>query len=95
MERSLGIVTACGLALAAWSSGASADPWKDESGKGRWKGEHSREYKQKYHSGGCKVERKWGKHSDYKEETKCKGGRSPMAGYGPYGDSYGQPYRPK
>ncbi len=92
MSRSFAIVAACGLALTAWSSGASADRWKDESGKGRWKGEHSREYKQEYRSGGCKIERKWGKHGDYKEEVKCKGGRGPMVGYGPYGGPYGDPY---
>ncbi|MDQ4061881.1 MAG: hypothetical protein M3145_12385 [Pseudomonadota bacterium] len=90
----LAVVIVSGFALTAWGSGASADPWKDESGKSRWKGEYSREYKEEYHSGGCKVERKWGKHGDYKQKVKCKGGRGPMVGYGPYGDPYGRPYRP-
>jgi hypothetical protein len=63
----------------------SADPWKDESGKGRWGGggdrghyrsyNYDREYKQEYYRGGCKIERKWEKDGGYKEETKCKGYR--------------------
>ena len=55
------LVGVLSLLLAATALPAAADPWKDESGKGRWKGEHSCEYKQEYHSGGCKAERKWGK----------------------------------
>lgn len=60
-----------------------ADPWKDESGKGRWGGGYDRghfrsyncdrEYKQEYHQGKCKIERKQERNSQYKEETKCKG----------------------
>lgn len=57
------------LALASVSSAAMADPWKDESGKGR----HGREYKQEYWDGNCKVERKFKKDGGYKEERKCKG----------------------
>ncbi|MCA6112550.1 hypothetical protein J6497_36245 [Bradyrhizobium sp. CNPSo 4026] len=61
----------------------SADPWKDESGKGRWvydRGTHraynyDREYKQEFHRGPCKIERKWERSGEYKEETKCKGYR--------------------
>jgi len=65
---------------------ASADPWKDESGHGRYEGhgddwgprrhhddrryEH-RAYKEEYRRGGCKVERKWDR-GGYKEEVKCK-----------------------
>ena len=49
---------------------ALADPDKDESGHGR-KG--SREYKEEYWDGNCKVERKWEKNGDYKEERKCEG----------------------
>ena len=66
------------------SGPALADPWKDESGKGRWgyydRGGYygrsygeAREYKQEFYRGPCKIERKWGKHGEYKEETKCKG----------------------
>ena len=64
---------------------AFADPWKDESGKGRWSGGGSdrgyyrsynfdREHKQEYRQGNCKIERKWERDGGYKEETKCKGG---------------------
>ena len=74
---------------------ALADPWKDESGKGRWgyDGGHrqykfdrgydrgrraygyDREYKQEFRRGNCKIERKWERGGEYKEEIKCKGGR--------------------
>ncbi|WFU14391.1 hypothetical protein [Bradyrhizobium sp. CB3481] len=67
-------------------SPALADPWKDESGKGRRGygddrryersyGYYDRDYKQEYYRGPCRIERKWGKHGEYKEETKCKGYR--------------------
>ncbi|MFC0250784.1 hypothetical protein [Massilia consociata] len=59
--------------LASASSVALADPWKDESGKGRH-GER-REHKQEFWDGNCKVERKWEKNGGYKEERKCKGPR--------------------
>ncbi|WP_439361700.1 hypothetical protein [Bradyrhizobium sp. DASA03007] len=72
-----------GIVLGLVVTPASADPWKDESGKGRWGYDrgpyraynYDREYKQEYHRGHCKIERKWGKHGEYKEETKCKGYR--------------------
>ncbi|XSC46657.1 hypothetical protein ACF1BQ_013365 [Bradyrhizobium sp. RDT10] len=64
---------------------ALADPWKDESGKGRWgsdrdRGYHrsynyDRDYKQEFYRGPCKIERKWERNGEYKEETKCKGYR--------------------
>jgi len=65
------------------SGPAFADPWKDESGKGRWGHEGrgyraynlDREYKEEYRRGNCKVERKWELDVGYKEETKCKGYR--------------------
>lgn len=72
------------VGVAMLTSPALADPWKDESGKGRWGYERGgyygrdyddREYKQKFYRGRCKVERKWGKRGEYKEETKCKGYR--------------------
>lgn len=47
-----------------------ADPDKDESGKGR---ERRFERKEEYWQGNCKIERKWEKNGDYKEERKCKG----------------------
>ena len=72
-------------AVSLLASPAFADPWKDESGKGRWGdydrrydrsyGYYDRDYKQEYYRGPCKIERKWGKHGEYKEETKCKGYR--------------------
>lgn len=49
---------------------AFADDDKDESGKRR---EHRRERKEEFRQGGCKVERKWEKNGDYKEERKCDG----------------------
>jgi hypothetical protein len=64
-------------------SGGAADPWKDESGKGRWRGEYrddhrrhyAREYKEEFRQGGCKIERKWESGGGYKEEVKCDGKR--------------------
>jgi hypothetical protein len=68
-------------ALMALPSAAAADPWKDESGKGRWRGEYrdnsrghyAREYKEEFRRGDCKIERKWERSGEYKEEIKCKG----------------------
>ncbi|WP_207457923.1 glycine zipper 2TM domain-containing protein [Azospirillum sp. SYSU D00513] len=74
------------------SGTAWADPWKDESGHGRyrhghhhegeWRGDRDggrrgdrAEWKEEYWDGNCKVERKWERDGDYKEERKCKGGR--------------------
>jgi hypothetical protein len=77
-------------ALLALPGAAGADPWKDESGHGRWRGEHrddyrayrgyggrhggdyAREYKHEFRRGHCKIERKWGRGGEYKEEVKCK-----------------------
>jgi hypothetical protein len=65
-------------------SPALADPWKDESGKGRWgygddRGRRAynmdREYKQEFYRGRCKIERKWERDGDYEEKVKCKGYR--------------------
>lgn len=54
-------------------SPAMADPHKDESGHGR-KGRHGgHDYKEEYWDGRCKVERKWKKNGEFKEERKCKG----------------------
>ena len=56
--------------------------WKDESGKGRWRGDYGwgdSERKFKYRTAdGCEVERKW-KKGEYEEKVKCKPGRY---GYG-------------
>lgn len=63
---------------------AMADPWKDESGKDRWRDgdrrayrayDEDREYKQEFRQGNCKIERTWERGGEYKEEVKCKGYR--------------------
>jgi hypothetical protein len=69
-------------ALTMLAGPALADPDKDESGKGRWGyydrgGGHraynlDREYKQEFRRGNCKIERKWERDGEYKEEIKCK-----------------------
>lgn len=59
----LGIMSAMAIAATGWSASAVADPWKDESGKGRWRGGyergddwggreygHGREWRHKRHS---------------------------------------------
>jgi len=51
---------------------ASADPDKDESGKGRHHGK--REFKEEFWDGDCKVKRK-SKDGEYKEERKCRAPR--------------------
>ena len=83
--RVLGLVGCLVLAL---SGNAMADPWKDESGKGKWRGGYGgyeryggyggggpRDRKMKIRtSDGCEVERKW-KKGEYEEKVKCKPGR--------------------
>jgi len=55
---------------------ASADPWKDESGKGRWRGgdygwgEPERKFKFRS-ADGCEVERKW-KKGEYEEKRSAE-----------------------
>jgi hypothetical protein len=92
-------IAAFSLVLAISFGAAKADPWKDESGHGRDHGEYSRhwdrdwrdgrERKVEYDDGRCKVERKLGKHGEYKEERKCRGWGRSVPGYGssypPYG----------
>jgi hypothetical protein len=78
----------CTAALMFAAGTASADSWKDESGKGRWRGDYGwgnserkfdSERKFKYRTAdGCEVERKW-KKGEYEEKVKCKPGRY---GYG-------------
>jgi hypothetical protein len=75
-----GLIAICAATML--SGPALADPWKDESGNGRWGREGrgyraynmDREYKQEYRRGNCKIERKWERNGEYKEERKCKGG---------------------
>ncbi len=54
-----------------------------------------RAFKEEYDDGRCKVERKWERNGEYKEERKCRGrARSPRGaayGYQPY-PSYGYRY---
>lgn len=57
------------------SGGAIADPDKDESGKGH----HGKERKVEFWDGNCKVEQKWEKDGEFKEERKCKGEYRPSA----------------
>lgn len=63
------------MALVA-ASPALGDPWKDESGHGRgWgKGEWWHEHRR----GDCRIERKWSRNGDYREEIRCDG--PPRAG---------------
>jgi hypothetical protein len=100
--RTLAIAALC-IAVAAPISFAKADPWKDESGHGRDRGysrhynrdddgDRGRRYrggerKVEYDDGNCKVERKWGKGGEYKEERKCRGGARHRDFPG-YGSSY-------
>jgi hypothetical protein len=80
MKRAVILALSLGV-FSGWS--ASADPWKDESGKGRWRGAYEQyddyygrgwveERKEKFRTAdGCKVERKW-KKGEYEEKVKCK-----------------------
>jgi hypothetical protein len=67
----------CAAALMLAIGTASADPRKDESGKGRWRGDYGwddSDRKFKFRSAdGCEVERKWKKGDE--EKVKCKPGR--------------------
>ncbi|HYH17723.1 MAG TPA: hypothetical protein VD995_03805 [Azospirillum sp.] len=65
------------IAATVTPGGVHADPWKDGSGHGRH-GHHRHHdggYKEEFWDSACKVERKWEKDGDYKEERKCKGPR--------------------
>jgi hypothetical protein len=69
----------CLAALASIGAAATADPWKDESGHGRWRDDarvyaYNKDYKEEYWEGDCKVERKWSRDGEYKEERKCMRG---------------------
>ena len=76
------VILVISLAVAGWIGGASADPWKDESGNGRSRGGYERyvydggwgelERKEKFRTpDGCEVARKW-KKGEYEEKVKCK-----------------------
>jgi hypothetical protein len=54
--------------------------YRDENGHGNrhGRGHDRREYKEEYVDGNCKVERKYEKNGEYKEERKCSG---PRQGY--------------
>jgi surface antigen len=76
---------------------AAADPWKDESGSGKYereyeyKEEYKRDkhgYKYKWQDGNCKYEYKKGKHG-YKEKRKCKGGAHYTGGPPPWAPAHG------
>ncbi len=73
------------LAIASVPGSAGADPWKDESGQGRWRGAFDRhddrgwdvrrDRKVKIRTAdGCEIERKW-KKGEYEEKVKCKPAR--------------------
>jgi hypothetical protein len=40
--RIVGIMAVLSITLVGWAGIAAADPWKDESGKGRWRGGYER-----------------------------------------------------
>jgi hypothetical protein len=76
-------ILVAGLATTGLSGVAAADPDKDESGKGRWRGGYERfdrygyeeDRKVKFRTpDGCEVERKW-KKGEYEEKIKCKPSR--------------------
>jgi Ni/Co efflux regulator RcnB len=81
-------IYAFGLAAGVFAAPLTslADPHKDESGHGKHRQERHAQ-KQEYWDGNCKVERKWDKNGEYKEERKCKGGgqggHGPAVVYGP------------
>ncbi|WP_422648744.1 hypothetical protein [Cupriavidus sp. H18C1] len=66
--------TLCLAALLALPLAVHADPWKDESGHGKWRGHHhGGDYKEEYWDGNCKVERKFKGNGDYKGRAQVQG----------------------
>ncbi|MCW8127031.1 glycine zipper 2TM domain-containing protein [Microbulbifer halophilus] len=64
-------------AIAIAGSLAAAATAEPPEGRG-WKKHHRHdryERKEEFWDGNCKVERKWSRNGDYKEERKCEGGR--------------------
>lgn len=86
MKKRIAKLALVPLMLALLPAAAFADPWKDESGHGRYyerdygrhDGRDRGEYKEEYWDGACKVERKYKRNGDYKEERKC---RAPQPAY--------------
>ncbi|QSY97778.1 hypothetical protein J2J97_28545 (plasmid) [Rhizobium bangladeshense] len=82
----LTLAAATVVALTVCTGNALADPWKDESGHGRWHGNYDghryerRAHKEEYRRGGCKIEREWDD-DEYKEEIKCNRGARPSYGW--------------
>ncbi len=90
LGRALPVATVA-IALLAATLPATADPWKDESGHGRYGYEH-KDGKTEWYESGCKIEEKYGGGS-YKKEVHCDGPRYAhlRPGGGPY--HYDRPYR--
>ncbi|MPZ38407.1 MAG: hypothetical protein GEU95_10110 [Rhizobiales bacterium] len=85
MKTQLSLAICAAIALATGGA-VSADPWKDESGRGRWRSEYRdynrdayaqqrREYKEEFYHQGCKVKRERKRDGSYKEEVECEGRR--------------------
>ena len=82
----LATIAALTMSLVGGSGTGSADPGKDESGKGRrggyerygygggWDGPRDRKVKLRT-ADGCEIERKW-KKGEYEEKVKCKPSRN-------------------
>jgi hypothetical protein len=77
------MILIAGVAVLGLSAPAHADPDKDESGHGRWRGGYDRYDRNGYEGDrkvkfrtpdGCEIERKW-KKGEYEEKVKCKPGR--------------------
>jgi hypothetical protein len=71
----LGWTAALSLILAGWAGSASADPDKDESGKGRWRGGYERSYRHPGWGYGNGYERPRRERRAFKEEYddgRCK-----------------------
>jgi surface antigen len=76
---------------------AAADPWKDESGNGKYEREYDYKeerkrdkhgYKYEWQDGDCKYKYKADKHG-YKEERKCKNGAHYAGGPPPWAPAHG------
>ncbi|WP_373377092.1 hypothetical protein [Cupriavidus nantongensis] len=72
MFRSTVALLVLPIVLGTASFSVQADPWKDESGHGYGRKHKGGDYKEEYWDGRCKVERKWEKSGEFKEERKCK-----------------------
>jgi len=80
MKTQLSIAMCAALTLATGSK-VLADPWKNESGHYRWRGDdrdyyrvraERDEYKEEFYQNGCKVKREWRRDGRYKEEVECE-----------------------